>query len=181
MKLIKEHIYEYFEKGKDNLSSLSIGKRGLIEKWLDKYSFENRIGDSSFICKAKINEDSLMTIDAASVVLLEENIGVLPDYIQFRDISQNFVVDNCQLTSLKGFPVFVGGMFSVSDNNLLTLDYAPTIIHSTFYCDQNPNLQVEEILKFLNEYFKDSNISKSLITDYVIKYDRVNKKYFKKD
>ena len=135
-KFVNEHIN--FEKMKDPLSSLGVGKIHLITSWL----YEMGVEDYT------INDD--FTIDVNSNVNLNnKGIDKFPSYIKFANINGSFLVRNNQLTSLKGCPNEVYDDFSCSDNQLINLEYCPTSVGGYFFCGNNNTLFSKNEIKIL--------------------------------
>jgi len=127
MKIVNESLNELykFEKKTNHLSSLGIGKRTFIEKWLDDMHIHDYV----------INDD--LTIDVLGYVYLDgKTIIKFPDYIQFNIVEHDFECRNCNLITLKGCPKIVKGMFNCNDNKLTSLEGGPEISGS-FYCSRN--------------------------------------------
>ena len=133
--LVKESIS--FQRGVDPKDVLGIGKRFLIEKWLDEMGILNR---------CEINAD--LTIDSRySIKLSYKKLVKFPEYIQFRKCDNIFSVQNNKLISLRGCPIHVELMFSCSNNNLTSLEGCPKKA-GAFYCHSNPRLFTkDEVLK----------------------------------
>jgi len=118
-KLVKESLNITFSRGGDDkISSLGIGKKKMIQTWLDEMNIFDYF----------INDD--LTINCPSSICLPDNYGNLPDYIQFNEVECNCNFRRCKMTSLKGSPYRVGGSFMVDDNKLTSLEFAP------LYCQE---------------------------------------------
>jgi len=133
--IVKESIS--FQRGVDPKDALGIGKRYLIEKWLDEMGILNR---------CIINKD--LTIDSNSnIKISHKDLVKFPDYIQFKRVNAFFSVQNNNLISLRGCPIHVETMFSCSNNNLTSLEGCLQKA-GAFYCHSNPRLFIkEDILK----------------------------------
>ena len=127
MKLVKESIS--FTRGNDPKNTLGIGKRYLIEQWLEKWKEDARIQ------KYIINDD--LSIDVDIFHVFDFKMKNFPEYIQFNKCKGHFSVQRAGFTSLKGCPLVVGGIFSCSENLLTSLEYCPKFIGDTFYCYDN--------------------------------------------
>ena len=115
---------ESFSKTTNKIESLGIGKIGMIKNWLEKHHIHNY----------SVNDDLTIDIDGdiKHVNLMKGN---LPDYIQFNEVSGDFFCTNCDLTSLKGMPIKVYGIFGMGYNpNIKSLEYMPAYIGGNFYC-----------------------------------------------
>jgi hypothetical protein len=136
MKLVKESLNELnFERIKDPLGALGIGKRQLIRDWLDKYRITNYT----------INKD--YTIDGDMIILEDIDLKQFPDYIQFNEVTAWFSVENCNLISLKGSPRKCGS-FCCDRNKLTSLEYCPKMVERYFQCQYNSvKFSVKDVLK----------------------------------
>jgi len=125
MKLVKESLHS-FEKKHDPLSSLGVGKKSLIEKWLKEMEINRHL----------IRED--LTIDVYDGVGLDDiDIKEFPNYIQFNKVDEFFSCSYCGLITLKGFPKIVNGPFWINNNNLTSLEYSPKYVNGIFDCRNN--------------------------------------------
>ena len=122
--LVRESIS--FQRGGDPKDALGIGKRYLIEKWLE---------EMGILDTCDINDD--LTIDSThNIKLSHKNLIKFPDYIQFNRVDAFFSVQNNNLISLNGCPIFVKSMFSCSNNDLESLEGCPKFAGS-FWCHSN--------------------------------------------
>jgi len=137
-KLISESLDKYnFEKKSDPLTSLGIGRKIMIEKWLEKMK---RSGNYT------INDD--YTIDAGNVDLDNRDLFEFPDYIQFNKVTGWFDIRNSKLTSLRGCPEIVDNDFICSWNYLTSLEGCPKLVKGKFICHKQRNghiFTIEEI------------------------------------
>jgi hypothetical protein len=116
-KLVFESLNS-FEKSKDPLSSLGVGKRKLIEDWLEEMKMRRD--------NYTINDD--LSIDFKGFVSLSgKNLFKFPDYIQFNHVG-GFSCNLNNLTSLRGCPRIVNGLFDCSRNKLTSLRGCPHIM-----------------------------------------------------
>ena len=137
--LVKETIS--FQRGGDPKDTLGIGKRFLIEKWLEKMHVKYY----------KINDDmTIDSIESCFIISDDKNIGIFPEYIQFNRINGHFRCNDCGLTSLRGCPYYVDESFFCSRNYLTSMKYAPKIVKEQFWCTQNVGKKItkSEILKY---------------------------------
>ena len=134
-RFVKESVN--FERKKDPLSSLGVGKIHLIKSWLDEMGVENYT----------INDD--LTIDVKGDVFLDRiNLKEFPSYIKFNRITDNFYCHHNQLTSLVGCPSQVAGGFYCYYNRLTSLDGCPNQVGVSFYCSDNKvKFAKEDVLK----------------------------------
>jgi hypothetical protein len=148
----------FIRNNDDKLKSIGVGHRKLIEKWMDenvnlsvKYDYE-------------INYDFSIDVfvKGQQYFNLPDNIGNLPEYIQFNYIDGSMDCTNCKLTSLRGMPKKVTRDFICRRNNLISLDYAPTEIGEDFNCKHNLRISKKEVLKYLEQ----SHINGDFICDF---------------
>jgi len=144
--IVRESIS--FQRGVDPKDALGIGKRYLIEQWLDKMGILN---------KCIINAD--LTINSNSnIKISHKDLVKFPEYIQFNKANAFFSVQNNNLISLRGCPIYVKMMFSCSNNNLTSLEGCPKSA-GAFYCHSNPRLFIkEDILKLCKVPLKEIHI-----------------------
>jgi len=127
MKLVKESIS--FQRGVDPKNILGIGKRHLIEEWIKKWKDEAKTKSYT------INSDLSIDVDSFHIFAVE--MGNFPEYIQFNRSENHFSIQRAGITTLRGCPVWVGGIFSYSENLLTSLEFCPKYIENTFYCYDN--------------------------------------------
>lgn len=104
-------------------------------------------------------KDGVVNVDGG-VDFSSENLTSIP--VQFGIVTGNFWSNNNKLISLKGFPYEVNS-FDCSQNQLTTLEYAPTKINAYAYIMINPfilNNKLFEDLRKLGwknkiDHFKD--------------------------
>ena len=119
-----KNLKDYIVNENNFFKNLGIGQTR-IENWLKEYNIKNYT----------INDD--LTIDVKGCVDLkgypEEE---LPEYIQFRTISDYFKIRNCpKLKSLKGCPQKVyNAFYCYNCENLESLKYCPQRINGYFDC-----------------------------------------------
>jgi hypothetical protein len=127
MKLVKESLNEMnFQKKRDPLGALEIGRKQLIIDWLDNMDVKNYT----------INDDYTIDVNGG-VDLFDKSIEKFPDFIQFNIINGVFVCQKIGLTSLKGCPIEVSTIFTCSENRLESLLHCPNYVGGTFYCYNN--------------------------------------------
>ena len=107
MKTLKESILNRSSHG---VKGFEVQRRELIEKWLKEYNIKDYT----------INDDSTIDVDG-TVYLFRRGLTELPDYIKFNIVKGDFYCMHDRLTSLKGFPVEVGGKVYINDNQLTSL------------------------------------------------------------
>ena len=86
-----------------------------IEDWLYKNAIKNY----------SIRPDGIVDVDG-NVDLIRYSGSMLP--VQFGTVTGRFFAGSSDLTSLKGCPLSVGGYFSCSDTDILSLEHAPQSI-----------------------------------------------------
>src|ERR1035437_9845607 len=140
-RFVYEHIN--FERKKDSLYSLGIGKKVMIEKWLSEMEIKKYI----------INNE--LTIDVFEDINQIYHLYELPEFIQFNIVKDKFNYSNCKLISLKGCPKIVGSKndkysyFGCEHNELISLEYCPRIVYGDFYCRFNPGDFTESYVRSL--------------------------------
>jgi len=137
-KIVSESLNELykFEKKSNPLTSLNIGKKTLIEKWLKEMNIK----------EYNLNND--LTINVyTNVYFFGKNLVKFPDYIQFNRITGLFNCRDNNLSSLKGCPLYVGYYFDCAGNKLISLDGCPKIVESWFECRDNEVKFTEEDVK----------------------------------
>ena len=140
MKLVSESLNELynFEKKDNPLDSLGIGKKALIEKWL------NEMGVKDYT----INNDFTINVDG-DVDLKNKHLIKFPDYIQFNVVHGCFTCSTNQLISLKGCSRIVDESFWCFQNKLTSLKYCPEIVNGNFCCYKNKKqFTKEEVRKY---------------------------------
>ena len=90
---------------------------------------------SCIIGKYTINDDGSIDVDG-DVVISNKRLTKIP--FNFRNVSGGFDCTDNQLTSLEGAPTTVGGdVFDCSNNKLTSLEGAPNSVSGGFYCYYN--------------------------------------------
>ena len=128
-----------FHRGGDPMVSMNIGKRALIEKWLN----EHDLLEDTVISKDLI----INTPKDCQLLIRLRNIGeALPEYIQFGTVIGGFDISDNQLKTLRGCPKKVVGTenlkgnFKCSNNKLMTLEDGPRHVDGNYVCHNNPGL-----------------------------------------
>jgi hypothetical protein len=144
MKIVNESLLELykFEKKNDSLASIGVGKKVIIEKWLNKMLIENY----------KINDD--FTIDIkGSCYLNNRYLENFPDYIQFNKVQADFHCGWNFLTSLRGCPKYCLN-FYCNNNKLTSLNGCPGEVKMYFWCSNNDVLfSKDDVLELCNVYY----------------------------
>jgi hypothetical protein len=157
VKLVKEILYEKFtDDDSDPIRDMGIGSRTLIEKWIKKINEKSFDNNEMGIREYTINDD--MTITVGRSCSLPYNCGNLPKYIKFKFISGNFMINDCNITTLKGCPDRVNGNFNCSSNKLTSLEFAPKNVERDFVCFKNLKQFSEEDVKKVCKVKEDIQI-----------------------
>ena len=151
MKLVKEHINEGFERSEDKLSSVGVGKIVLIKRWIEELKYEQYI-QRVVISEITINDD--FTFDTKNSLMLPDDFGDFPDFIQFNKCGDDFNCRKSNITSLKGAPKFVVGDYICCDNpSLSSLKYGPKKVIGNLICSKTsiPKNEILDLLKKLHK------------------------------
>ncbi len=85
-------------------------------------------------------------------------LEVLPDLKDLEIFKTNLIIENLELTSLKGCPKTIKGYFDCKDNNLLTtLEFFPKVLGSSFSCENNRISSLKGLPKIIDGDFDCSN------------------------
>jgi hypothetical protein len=117
-----------------------------------------------------IHNDRTISVHG-SIILQEKKINILP--ISFREVTGNFIINNCDLTNLKGVPIRVGNDFDVSGNLLFDLKNGPKSVQGNYDCSDNMLISLEGAPEYIKGYF---NCSKNMLTN--LKYAPKKVGYF---
>jgi hypothetical protein len=101
-----------------------------------------------------INEDGSIDVDS-SVCLNNRGLTKLP--LKFRNVSGYFYCYNNQLTSLEGAPSHVGGEFLCHKNQLVSLEGAPSQVGGDFFCHNNQLVSLEGAPNHVDDNFSCQN------------------------
>ena len=162
MKIVRESIN--FERGGDPKAAMGIGRRLMIEDWIeavnsheiyseyDAHSKSNR-NPENHIAGYHINDD--LTIDVRTnsgfgdaLIIRGQEMVELPEFIQFGRCDGNFYINVSRLKTMRGFPKIVTGHLCVNHNQLTSLDYLPEEIGGGLYISENKvKFSKEEIRK----------------------------------
>ena len=82
-------------------------------------------------------------VDVDGDCVLTSKCNTLP--VKFNKVSGGFRCNNNQLTSLQGAPTSVGGSFYCAGNKLTTLEGAPQSVSGDFYCAGNKLTTLEGV------------------------------------
>jgi hypothetical protein len=104
----------------------------------------------NFYCSGSISitETGLVSVDGnvKSIypymqTLDREVVSEIP--VKFQHVSGDFVVPTCRLTSLKGSPESVGGVFNCKSNKITSLAPGPKTVGLSYICGYNPLVSLE--------------------------------------
>jgi hypothetical protein len=115
---------------------------------------EKYLNDKDYI----INSDG--TIDVNGHVYLDNKLGKMTKLpVRFGKVSGYFSCENNNLTTLAGFPSYVGNSFWCSKNNLTSLEYCPKYIGGDFNCYNNELTTLKGIEKceILGDFWCEGN------------------------
>jgi len=147
MKLIQESITHNFSRGEsDKLSTMSLGKKAFIIKWLNEYDITNY----------EINED--LTIDVYDDVrLMARQIKEFPEYINFNLVSGVFDISSNGIRNLRGCPKIIGEKFNAGYNFLKTLEGGPQQVGTdwghNYDCNHNELISLKGAPEFVGHNF----------------------------
>jgi hypothetical protein len=121
MKTLKEYIVNE----NNFFKNLGIGIRPQIEKWLKENDIKNYT----------INDDLTINVKGDVNLLFYRN-NEFPEYIQFGEVTGDFIVSGSSLVSLRGCPITIGGFFGCfSCSKLKSLKESPQKVGGSFYCN----------------------------------------------
>jgi len=102
------------------------------------------------ITKYTWNPDGSLNVKG-NIDLSNKNLKVIP--FKFKEVDGWFSCNNNQLTSLEGAPTKVGGGFYCSCNQLTSLEDAPIEVAGDFYCINNQLKSLEGIPRKIGGMF----------------------------
>lgn len=149
----EEILYESvkFKRGEDPKSSMNIGVREAINKWMD-WVFP------SFKPRYQINEDLSIRI-LGDFDAPDAWITLFPPFINFEYCTGDFHIDHCNMESLRGCPKRVDGFFSCEGNRLTSLDGMPEEIYGDIFVRDNPGkFKTKDVYDHVKVIGKDSKI-----------------------
>jgi hypothetical protein len=156
--IAKESLNE-FERGNDSLKNLGIGKKALIENWLNEYNINEYVINDDFTIDVLPLKFNHIGRSECNVTLANRNLTQLPEFIQFNDVYGFFNISSNPLTTLRGCPKRVlhspetdySGNFRCDNCQLKTLEYIPTLVMGNVNCQNNPGRFAEEdVIHFCN-------------------------------
>ena len=112
-----------------------------------------------------------------NIDLSYKNLIKLPRNLPNK-INCSFYCDHNQLTSLERAPQIVGSFYCYN-NQLTTLEGAPQEVGGDFYCRNNPNLSLQEILKYLVKAKIKGNIGSDYDDKLLNRFNKAKTKYEK--
>ena len=155
-----------FERGRKPQEAMDVGIRRNIREWMNwVYGNFTMIEGEDY----KINQD--YTIDLlGNFEVPDKEIGEFPEYINFRMITGDFMIDYCNMKSLRGCPDKVDGFFSCEGNKLMSLDHMPTNIRDNIFVRDNPGhfifdqvlAKIGNLKKYQKIYAEDSHINEAI-------------------
>ena len=128
-----------FERYKDEIESIGVGKIHLIRSWLDEMNIK----------KYTINDDHTINVNG-DVDLRNKKIISFPKYIQFNKIRGSFDCSYNFLKTLKGTPYEVNINFYCDNNRLSSLEFGPEIVNGGYFCNNNKLVMLKGIPKKIN-------------------------------
>lgn len=142
-----------------------------IIKWLK----ENLIdGQYEWLDSHKNIEIKNQVINVNGNINLEmKNKGNLPEFIKFGKVTGHFICSNCELTSLRGVPYFVGGSFDCSYNKLTTLKNGPKFVEGNYYASDNELTSIRKN-HFLPKYLRILNVNRNRNLKFITGLSDIN-------
>jgi len=148
--LLRETLYDYlrFTEDGDPIKDMGIGIDTLINNWMKAHEISQ---DKYIITKDK------KIVGINTIVLSNQKIDEIPDFIKFTHIHGGFHCDHNNLEKLYG-PKIVEGMFLCSDNKLTNLIDGPETIHGTYAAFKNELTSLEGIAQeIMGDIYLDDN------------------------
>jgi len=108
LKLLREHINEKFTEDSDPIQDMNIGTIKLIIDWINLPNNKNHIKNYS------IRKD--LKIDADSVDISWDDMDIIPKYIHFGKITENFSCFFNEKSKLYQLPEYIGGILVIYTN-----------------------------------------------------------------
>lgn len=140
MKIISENINE-FKKGLDPVDSLGLGRKAMIDEWLNEIIISN---DMKYVYY-DINKDYTINFYGNfDISLPKKRLSNFPDFIQFEIVNGYMSIGNNNFTTLKGSPKKVTDDFYCYGNKLTSLKYMPEYIEGIFSCNSNLRIFSED-------------------------------------
>ena len=126
-------IYEKFTEDSDPVNDMGIGLKHLIEKWIEEMNKKSidQMGIKNY------SIDEYANINVEDNCSLPDHCGNIPEYIKFGIIKGEFIISNCNMTTLRGCPEIVERDFKCNSNSLTSLEYCPKIVKGNFICSGN--------------------------------------------
>lgn len=126
-------IYEKFTEDSDPVADMGVGLKHLIEKWIKEMNnkSDGQVGIKNY------SIDEYGNINVKGSCSLPDHCGNMPKHIKFGIVEGDFIICNCNMTTLRGCPEIVEGSFKCHDNNLTSLEYCPKIVKRDFVCHGN--------------------------------------------
>jgi hypothetical protein len=106
-----------------------------------------------------IHSDCTVSIKG-NIILHNKKTNILP--ISFREVTGDFIMNECDLIELTGTPIRVGGNFDVSGNLLFDLKNGPKSVQNNYDCSDNMLTSLEGAPEYIKGYF---NCSINMLTN----------------
>ena len=139
MKTLKESLLDDFGSQAKDL------RKEQIKNWIEK--------NNDYRSNFKINDDHTIDIDNFKY----KGDGNFPDFIQFNKCKYVFYCNHANMTSLRGCPKEVGGIFDCSNNRLKTLNGGPKEVGGNFYCYENKLTSLKGSPEYIKNIFNCSH------------------------
>lgn len=111
-------------------------KRSKLKEKLHRYKEARLQSYKEFMADLTLNPDGTYSSDM-SIRIPHEAVEHGKLKIKFHEVDGDFIAPWLQLTSLEGFPSFVGMDLDISNNKLTTLDHAPGYVGGEYTCNKN--------------------------------------------
>jgi hypothetical protein len=141
-RIVYESLLE-FQRGLDPFDALDLGRLKQIEFWLSSYHI--------YKANYKINSDWTIDIKRNFIIIPDQSISEIPDYIKFNECQGDFIIRDNRLLSMSGCPKIVHGDFAVNGNKLTNLFGSPTQVDGYYFIQNNDvKFTEEQIRKICN-------------------------------
>ena len=127
------------------------------KSFIDEFCFEN------YIKNYTINEDGSIDVNDNVALQFTNLNGKLP--IKFNMVQGYFRAISCNLTTLEGFPEYVGGELDFSKNEIKSFEYTPKHVNGNYICDGNKISEIDEFIKDVKingTFFAKDNLIENL-------------------
>jgi hypothetical protein len=137
-RIVYESLFE-FERGLAPFDALDLGKLKKVEEWLSSYHI--------YRANYKINSDWSIDIKRSLIIIPDQFIIGIPDYIRFNECQGDFIIRGNRLLSMSGCPKIVHGDFAVNDNKLRDLFGSPIQVDGYYFIQNNEVKFTEEQIR----------------------------------